>query len=69
MLNDAPFWAGHSTYKTDNVKTDDINEIHRIIRERHKDQLDLYAASVEKSGIPIKAKYVRLLRKDMDIEV
>ncbi len=56
-------------YKTDNVKTDDIDEINRIVKERHKDQLDLYAAAVEKSGIHVKEKYIRLLRKDMDIKI
>ena len=56
-------------YKTDSIKSDDIDEISEIIRQRHKNQLDLYAAAVEKSGIHVKEKYIRLLRKDMDIRI
>ncbi len=56
-------------YKTDYLKTDDKNEIVNIIKNRHGDQLELYAAAVEASGIKVKARYVYLLRKDMAIEV
>lgn len=56
-------------YKTDSIKSDDIDEISEIIRQRHKNQLDLYAAAVEKSGIHVKEKYIRLLRKDIDIRI
>lgn len=54
-------------YKTDSIKSDDKNEIIEIVKKRHKEQLDLYAATIEKSGIHVKEKYVRLLRKNMDI--
>lgn len=56
-------------YKTDYIKTDDKNEIIKIVKDRHAEQLELYAAAVESSGIPVKARYVYLLRKNMAIEV
>jgi len=56
-------------YKTDNIKTNDPDEIKKIVSERHKTQLDLYAAAVEKSGIHVKGKYIWLMRKDIRIEL
>ena len=56
-------------YKTDYIKTDDKNAIIKTVKDRHAEQLELYAAAVESSGIPVKARYVYLLRKNMAIEV
>lgn len=54
-------------YKTDHIRSDDEYEIIRTVRDRHGAQLELYGAAVEASGIPVKARYVYLLRKDMAI--
>ncbi len=56
-------------YKTDYIRTDDKDEIIKTVKDRHQDQLELYAAAVEASGIQVKARYVYLLRKNMAIEV
>ncbi len=56
-------------YKTDYIRTDDKNEIIKTVKERHAEQLELYAAAVEASGIRVKGRYVYLLRKNMAIEV
>ena len=56
-------------YKTDYLKTDDSEEIRKIIKERHGGQLELYAAAVMESGIKVKKRYIVLLRKNMVIEV
>ena len=56
-------------YKTDYIKTDDKDEIIKTVKDRHAEQLELYAAAVEASGIPVKSRYVYLLRKNMAIEV
>jgi ATP-dependent exoDNAse (exonuclease V) beta subunit len=56
-------------YKTDHIRTDDKNEIIKMVKDRHAEQLELYAAAVEASGIRVKGRYVYLLRKNMAIEV
>ena len=56
-------------YKTDKIPTDDITEIEKIVKERHGMQLDLYAASVEASGIKVKEKIVWLIRKEMAVNL
>ena len=56
-------------YKTDYIKTDDPAEVVKEVKKRHAEQLELYAAAVEASGIKVKSRYVWLLRKDMAIEV
>ena len=56
-------------YKTDYIRTDDKDEIIKTVKDRHAEQLELYAAAVEASGIPVKSRYVYLLRKNMAIEV
>lgn len=56
-------------YKTDCIKTDNPDEVVREVKKRHAEQLELYAAAVEASGIKVKSRYVWLLRKDMAIEV
>ena len=56
-------------YKTDYIKSDDPAEVISEVKKRHAEQLELYAAAVEASGIPVKSRYVWLLRKDMAIEV
>ena len=56
-------------YKTDYLRTDDTEQIINDVRKRHAEQLELYAAAVEASGIPVKARYVYLLRNAMAIEV
>ena len=56
-------------YKTDYIKSDDPVEVSSEVKKRHAEQLELYAAAVEASGIPVKSRYVWLLRKDMAIEV
>ncbi|MCR5592449.1 MAG: UvrD-helicase domain-containing protein [Saccharofermentans sp.] len=56
-------------YKTDYIKSDNKDEIIKTVKDRHAEQLELYAAAVESSGIPVKARYVYLLRKNMAIEV
>ncbi|MBO7425436.1 MAG: PD-(D/E)XK nuclease family protein, partial [Clostridiales bacterium] len=50
-------------YKTDRIGSDDDTEIKKILEEKHKLQLDLYAASVEASGIKVKEKIIWLVRK------
>ncbi|MCR5804198.1 MAG: UvrD-helicase domain-containing protein [Clostridia bacterium] len=50
-------------YKTDRIRSDDDAEIKKILEEKHKLQLDLYAASVEASGIKVKEKIIWLVRK------
>ena len=56
-------------YKTDYIKTDDPAQVVKEVKKRHAEQLELYAAAVEASGIKVKSRYVWLLRKDMAIEV
>ncbi|MBP5180260.1 MAG: UvrD-helicase domain-containing protein [Clostridiales bacterium] len=56
-------------YKTDYLKMDGEDEIVDEVKKRHAEQLELYAAAVEASGLPVKARYVYLLRKNMAIEV
>ena len=56
-------------YKTDYIKSDDPAEVIAEVKKRHAEQLELYAAAVEASGIQVKSRYVWLLRKDMAIEV
>ncbi|MBR6959903.1 MAG: PD-(D/E)XK nuclease family protein, partial [Clostridiales bacterium] len=56
-------------YKTDYIKYDDPDEVIKEVKRRHAEQLELYAAAVEASGIKVKSRYVWLLRKDMAIEV
>ena len=56
-------------YKTDYIKYDDPDEVIKEVKKRHAEQLELYAAAVEASGIKVKSRYVWLLRKDMAIEV
>lgn len=53
-------------YKTDRIASDDEAEIKRILEEKHKLQLDLYAASVEASGIKVKEKIIWLVRKSRE---
>ena len=55
-------------YKTDYIKTDDPDEIVKEVKKRHAEQLELYSAAVEASGIKVKSCYVWLLRKDMAVE-
>ena len=50
-------------YKTDRIGSDDYAEIRKILEGKHKLQLDLYAASVEASGIKVKEKIIWLVRK------
>ncbi len=56
-------------YKTDYIKTDDTDAIVTEVKRRHSEQIELYAAAVEASGIPVKKRYVYLLRKNMAIEI
>lgn len=56
-------------YKTDSVKTDDLDEIRRSVSDRHKFQLDLYAAAVEASGIKVKEKLIWLIRKGLPVKL
>lgn len=56
-------------YKTDYIKTDNRDEVIKEVKKRHVEQLELYAAAVEASGIKVKSRYVWLLRKNMAIEV
>lgn len=56
-------------YKTDRIASKDMGEITKEIKDRHGLQLDLYAASVEASGIKVKEKIVWLIRKGIMIDL
>lgn len=56
-------------YKTDRISGSSLEEIESIVRDRHKLQLDLYAAALKAAGINVKSKIVWLIRKNLAIDV
>ena len=56
-------------YKTDKLGNDDLEEIEAVIRRRHADQVNMYAASLETSGIKVKEKYIWLVRNGIAVKI
>ncbi len=56
-------------YKTDRLGDDDLEEIEAVIRQRHANQVNMYAASLETSGIKVKEKYIWLVRNGIAVKI